>query len=963
MIKRNFTIFLVIAISLFAVFATACSGEKLQTPDNILVDDDLILNWTLVDNASSYTVEVKNIEDNSVIENSTRRTYYSLTTLEEGDYEIRVRAVGNGNEYGTSDWTEALDFHKDFEVGCVFERINNNTEYAVKKVGTAKGDIVLPDVYRGKPVTRIQDAAFRSSGVINSVVLGKYITYIGDNAFYNCNKLTSVTIPETVTHIGKAAFQACAALKSISIPENISVISEYMFAYSGLTSFEFSENITEIQPYAFDGTSLASAELPSSLVTVGEYAFAEIKTLTEVSFGENLEYIGENAFRSDGALERVRFAEDSALTAVDVYAFAFCSKLSDIVLPEGLLSIGKGAFYETTALDDINIPDSVVEVGYGAFFNSKFYREFVASEEDYLIKDGWLLAIGSELFKTATRLAPEGEQITPDKDDNANKVIYYLPDTFKGVADQVFYGAKEIVQIKLPSSVRIIGAYSFSYIKNLWKFETMEQSLKVVGVGAFYGDGLLTSVVFGSGVETISASAFYKCERLANNEQHPEYLVPESVTSVGAYAFYGTELWETYDESGVAYAGTWAVGYEGIFSQEGGSVANITLKDGTTGIADFAFYGNTAVRTIAGMGSVKYLGTGAFMACESLGAVTMPQNLQEIGDYTFYKCSAIYDADIPSRVTRIGRSAFYGCTGLQKLDLSDTKVESIDAFAFYGTLNMLSADFGKNLKEIGRYAFYGSGLEAVTIPESVVSIGDCAFRDSYFLESVDIKANITEIERATFSGCGALKQVTIPDTVKTIGDYAFTANVSLQEVTLGSGVETIGDYAFFNAMSLEKISLPASLKSIGDYAFYGNTSLKTVNLGLNVTRIGQNAFYGCSDLTVYTEYTLAHDYWSGNWNSSFRPVLWGSALSEDKDYVVSVKLDNGSAANLFAVVGDGQEENEQFSVKFVANPPAREGYTFLGWSTAEGSAQAEYGLDDLVNVPAGTVLYAVWAAN
>ena len=139
------------------------------------------------------------------------------------------------------------------------------------------------------------------------------------------------------------------------------------------------------------------------------------------------------------------------------------------------------------------------------------------------------------------------------------------------------------------------------------------------------------------------------CLLLDNNEANP--LIPESVVSVGSYAFKGTALWDKPDESGVIYAGSWAVGFN-----DKKLAQTITIEEGTAGISDYAFY-KAGVRTV-NAAAVGYVGDGAFYECENLQNIVFNANIDEIGDFAFYKCANLLSIRFPSMLTRIGRSTF-----------------------------------------------------------------------------------------------------------------------------------------------------------------------------------------------------------------------------------------------------------------------------------------------------------------
>jgi hypothetical protein len=115
----------------------------------------------------------------------------------------------------------------------------------------------------------------------------------------------------------------------------------------------------------------------------------------------------------------------------------------------------------------------------------------------------------------------------------------------------------------------------------------------------------------------------------------------------------------------------------------------------------------------------------------------------------------------------------------------------------------------------------------VTIPNSVISIGDGAFHN-----------------------CSDLTSITIPNSVTSIGDEAFLGS-GLTSVTIPNSVTSIGDGAF-SGTGLTSITIPNNVTSIGDGAFWGCTGLTSVTIGNSVISIGEGAFHGCTGLTSVT---------------------------------------------------------------------------------------------------------------
>ena len=139
-------------------------------------------------------------------------------------------------------------------------------------------------------------------------------------------------------------------------------------------------------------------------------------------------------------------------------------------------------------------------------------------------------------------------------------------------------------------------------------------------------------------------------------------------------------------------------------------------------------------------------------------------------------------------------------------------------------------------------------MTSVTIPNSVTSIGDWAFRECSGLTSVTIGNSVESIGLSAFYGCSGLTSVTIPNSVTSIGGLAFRECSGLTSVTIGNSVESIGIYAFYNCSGLTSVTIGSGVKYIGKYAFYNCSGLTSVTIGSGVEEISYSAFANCPEL-------------------------------------------------------------------------------------------------------------------
>ena len=173
-------------------------------------------------------------------------------------------------------------------------------------------------------------------------------------------------------------------------------------------------------------------------------------------------------------------------------------------------------------------------------------------------------------------------------------------------------------------------------------------------------------------------------------------------------------------------------------------------------------------------------------------------------------------------VTSIGEKAFVNCDNLQSVTIPNS-VTSIDFSAFMWCGNLQSVTIPNSVTSIGDCAFAAcNSLQSITIPNKVTSIGNHAFENCTNLQSITIPNKVTSIGAYAFSWCENLQSVTIPNSVTSIGNYAFEFCYSLQYVNI-NGNPKIGTDAFWKTPATVAINLTASPID-GDYwtTFYNN---------------------------------------------------------------------------------------------------------------------------------------------
>ncbi len=197
-------------------------------------------------------------------------------------------------------------------------------------------------------------------------------------------------------------------------------------------------------------------------------------------------------------------------------------------------------------------------------------------------------------------------------------------------------------------------------------------------------------------------------------------------------------------------------------------------------------------------------------------------------------------------VTAIGKNAFLICNNLTHVTLPNT-VTSIGDNAFAKCTNLAGIDLSGSLKEIGKYAFtMCDKLTSVSIPDSVTSISQYAFYACTALETLTVGKSVTNIGENAFALC--LQLTTLTWNAQRCHSTGAMMTESIDSVAIGNEVEVIPDH-FLKSSRVASIILPYSVTSIGDFAFEGCDRLTSIVIGRGVTSIGHLIFEGCSQLS------------------------------------------------------------------------------------------------------------------
>ncbi len=489
-----------------------------------------------------------------------------------------------------------------------------------------------------------------------------------------------------------------------------------------------------------------------------------------------------------------------------------------------------------------------------------------------------------------------------------------------------FSGCSSLTSITIPNSVETIGGHAFDICSSLTSI-TIPDNVTTIGSGAFYGCSSLTTITIPDSVTEIGERAFYYCRSLKEfkgkfaadggrclikdntiiayaNDSSTTYTIPESVTTIGSYAFDWCdnltsitipdsviEIGETaFDNCGnltsvsigdnVTAIGVCAFRecislkeFKGKFAADGG---RCLIKDNT-----IIAYANASGTTYTIPDSVTEIGRNAFSFCSSLTNVTIPDSITAIGSDAFSRCSSLTTITIPNSVTRIGEFAFMSCSNLTSIAISDS-VTMIGGQAFYDCSSLTSIYCKPTTPPAGDWhIFWGINSSAkIYVPyESVEAYRTADYWKDYASiivaydfdkgeivpESSNNKIFYTatakiEVKTADDFGANCISNewdsatkegvMTFDGDVTKVGKAAFSWRTRLTSVTLPSSVKTIESHAFSNCNVLKNVNIPNGVTAIGDEAFINCYRLEQISLPEGVKTIGEYAFNKCTDLTT-----------------------------------------------------------------------------------------------------------------
>lgn len=377
--------------------------------------------------------------------------------------------------------------------------------------------------------------------------------------------------------------------------------------------------------------------------------------------------------------------------------------LEEVVLPNNITVIPDYAFENCSSLTNINIPTSLVQIRANAFSQTAL-KEFIAPES---LKEIWLYAFkdAKELTKVELKNVIEIGDMVFENCEKLESIV--IPETLEEIGASVFGGCSSLQDIDLPNKPLALDYNTFygsayyedksnwengvlyvdnyllainSDFLNVTEYEVKEGTIAIANNAFLNNAKNLTKITLPEGLKLIGEKAFSSLYKLESVN------IPSSVNTIGYNAFASTEIYSNptnWSDNGL-YIDGWLVNVQNT------KISEFEVKEGTIGVSngsDVSFFSSSA---------------------RKITKLTLPASLRYIGKNSFKQLTLIKEISLGGSLEFIKEGAFAVCSSLEKVNLDERT----------------------NLALIGDQAFSQAKISEITIPESVLEMGELVFNQN-----------------------------------------------------------------------------------------------------------------------------------------------------------------------------------------------------------------------------------------
>ena len=576
---------------------------------------------------------------------------------------------------------------------------------------------VQVDIYTA--VTEIGDGCFRSFHNLSSVTIPNTVWRIGKSAFNTCNNLSSITIPSSVTLIGDDAFENCTSMTSItSYASSAPKVSAYTFAYIATGGTLYIPNADE-ETY--------SKWLSNAAFYLGYYNWNVHKTNRWVADGDNYICSGSSGY-DKYQQEKQQVSYNDGQTWLDVSPKQ--TRVGELLEAN---SIDCGADPSLTKKAKLTLNN-----GTNVYVPKNQITELTSGETAQYSAS----TVSAEIYSGVTTLGVNALA------GFGNLSSVTISDNVTSIGNGALQNCHSLSSVTLPNGVTSIGQNSFYYCENLTSIN-IPSGVTSIPLNAFQDCHSLTSITIPSAVTSIGNSAFYECRNLTSIN------VPDNVATIGQMTFYNCT-----------------------------GITDVTIGSGLTSIGDGGFYNCSSLSAItANPTNYPTFGTDVFEGVSETGVLTYNYGTggKRFIDYipSGWEINEIPPANYKAKATYESGNVIYtlnnGSTVLENGEVSIFNYyESVQRIEVTTAVTSIGNNALENQETGDMWGQWWGSASAITLSDTLISIGNYAFLNQMFIPSITIPSGVTTIGNGAFSGCTGLTEITCnATTAPTLGTNVF----------------------------------------------------------------------------------------------------------------------------------------------------------------------------------------------
>ncbi len=597
-------------------------------------------------------------------------------------------------------------------------------------------------------VTKICDGAFANCGALENVVFPTTLQEIGSRAFENCTSLQKADLINV--NMGELVYAGCTGIESVVIAEDFTqdlqdnwfagCINMSAIAVDGdnkrYSSYENQLLLNKEEDTLLRAPSgIDYLEIPESVIKIGDYACSNCIYLYSVEIPSTVTHIGAHAF--DGCY----------MEEVD----------------------NTGNIKNSWGLETVYFYNPAVTIDEYAFNNCKFLVEINWIGE---AEPGVMGSIGTYAFNNC-------ENLTFSTDN----LRYAAIDSLKPYAFANFLGIKDI---ELPGTLQSIGDHAFDNCQNLTSV-VFPESLKSIGNSAFKSSGL-TYLDLPDNIVEIGDSAFMDCSKVM------ELTLPSGLKKIKPYTFYKCFSGRQFDKQ-----------------PEENFNLSIEIPESVESIGDYAFYGCAVnSKKYKNVSSTNTFSTNLYYYYKyGLSSVSIGDGVETIGAHAFDGCHHLLEVKMGNKVSSIGDYAFNNCFTESFLGVREVRCDLTGQFDDPNGFDAFPIE----------WELASNDPSPITLPENLKSLGEGAFNDCMKLSSINFPGSLTEIPAQAFNGCANLLEIKLPEGIRSVGNGAFGGCKRVKEISVPASLEE-GSRVFVDCDNALNVTYLAEVPKTFDEAFF-----------------------------------------------------------------------------------------------------------------------------------------------